>query len=86
MLADLALSAVAATEVERMVGKGTEHLIASVLRHVLALATLSIAPGKWWSMCCFPALGPATNSMTPLSMDSSRAFIRGWSRAWTFGL
>lgn len=38
MLADLALPAVAATEVERMVGKGTEHLIASVLHHVLALA------------------------------------------------
>jgi len=36
MLADLALPAVAATEVERMVGKGTEHLIASVLHHVLA--------------------------------------------------
>ncbi len=36
MLADVGLPPVAATEVERMVGKGTEHLIASVLHHVLA--------------------------------------------------
>ena len=36
MLADVGLPPVAAAEVERMVGKGTEHLIASVLHHVLA--------------------------------------------------
>ena len=35
MLADVGLPPVAATEVERMVGKGTEHLIASVLHHTL---------------------------------------------------
>ena len=37
MLTDVGLPPVAAAEVERMVGKGTEHLIASVLHHVLAV-------------------------------------------------
>lgn len=36
MLADLALPSVTATTVEPMVGKGSEHLIISVLNHVLA--------------------------------------------------
>lgn len=35
MLADLALPALAAQQVEPMVGKGSEHLLRSVLRHVL---------------------------------------------------
>ena len=38
MLADLALPAVDRLAVERMVGKGSEHLIRSVLAHVLPLA------------------------------------------------
>lgn len=38
MLADLQLPALPAAEVEHMVGKGTEHLLRSVLAHVLAQA------------------------------------------------
>ncbi|CAM3429432.1 phosphoglycolate phosphatase [Paracidovorax anthurii] len=34
-LADLALPGIAAADIERMVGKGTEHLLRSVLGHVL---------------------------------------------------
>lgn len=40
MLGDLALPAVEASTVETMVGKGSEHLIQSVLRHVGAEAAL----------------------------------------------
>ncbi|MDN8614699.1 phosphoglycolate phosphatase [Variovorax ginsengisoli] len=40
MLRDLSLAAVEAPAVEAMVGKGSEHLIASVLRHVGAAAAL----------------------------------------------
>ena len=36
MLADLALPAIAKERVEAMVGKGSEHLIISVLNHALA--------------------------------------------------
>lgn len=37
MLADVALPPITAVEVKRMVGKGSEHLIQSVLNHTLAL-------------------------------------------------
>ncbi len=37
MLADLGLPAIGAAQVETMVGKGSEHLLRSVLNHVLAL-------------------------------------------------
>ncbi|MFX8864246.1 HAD hydrolase-like protein, partial [Acinetobacter baumannii] len=37
MLKELALPAVAAHHIESMVGKGSEHLLRSVLQHVLAL-------------------------------------------------
>jgi len=36
MLHDLALPPIDATQIERMVGKGSEHLLRSVLNHVLA--------------------------------------------------
>ena len=36
MLRDLALPPIDATQIERMVGKGSEHLLRSVLNHVLA--------------------------------------------------
>lgn len=38
MLSDLALPAIAAPAIEQMVGKGSEHLLRSVLNHVLAQA------------------------------------------------
>lgn len=38
MLQDLRLPAIAAGQIEQMVGKGSEHLLRSVLKHVLALA------------------------------------------------
>lgn len=38
MLADMALPAIAPHHIERMVGKGSEHLLRSVLRHVLTEA------------------------------------------------
>lgn len=38
MLSDLALQAIAATAIEQMVGKGSEHLLRSVLNHVLTNA------------------------------------------------
>lgn len=55
MLADLALQAIAPAHIERMVGKGSEHLIKSVLHHVLAQAgqapaainTEAIYPQAW---------------------------------------
>lgn len=37
MLRDLELPAIAPAQIERMVGKGSEHLLRSVLKHVLAL-------------------------------------------------
>ena len=37
MLAELALPAIGAQHIEHMVGKGSEHLLRSVLKHVLAL-------------------------------------------------
>ena len=36
MLRDLSLPAIAADQVESMVGKGSEHLLRSVIKHVLA--------------------------------------------------
>jgi phosphoglycolate phosphatase len=39
MLSDLGLPAIAATQIEPMVGKGSENLIRSVLNHVLVQAT-----------------------------------------------
>ena len=36
MLGDLALPPIEARHIERMVGKGSEHLLRSVLNHVLA--------------------------------------------------
>ena len=55
MLDDLALPGIERTHIERMVGKGSEHLIKSVLRHVLAQAgqapaainTEAIYPQAW---------------------------------------
>ena len=55
MLADLALQAIAPAHIERMVGKGSEHLIKSVLHHVLAqsgqapaaINTEAIYPQAW---------------------------------------
>lgn len=55
MLADLALQAIVPAHIERMVGKGSEHLIKSVLHHVLAQAgqapaainTEAIYPQAW---------------------------------------
>src|SRR5690606_28612236 len=43
MLADLALPSIAAPQIERMVGKGSEHLLRSVLKHVLALDGKALA-------------------------------------------
>ena len=55
MLDDLALPGIERTHIERMVGKGSEHLIKSVLHHVLAQAgqapaainTEAIYPQAW---------------------------------------
>ena len=55
MLDDLALQGIERTHIERMVGKGSEHLIKSVLHHVLAQAgqapaainTEAIYPQAW---------------------------------------
>ena len=55
MLADLALQAIAPAHIEHMVGKGSEHLIKSVLHHVLAqsgqapaaINTEAIYPQAW---------------------------------------
>ena len=44
MLRDLSLPAIAADQVENMVGKGSEHLLRSVLKHVLALDGKAQAP------------------------------------------
>lgn len=41
MLGELALPGIAAAEVERMVGKGSEHLIRSVLNHVLVYESIA---------------------------------------------
>ncbi|AOG21729.1 phosphoglycolate phosphatase [Acidovorax sp. RAC01] len=57
MLSELALPAIAAAEIERMVGKGSEHLIRSVLNHVLgqisfahvAIKTEALFPAAWAS-------------------------------------
>lgn len=57
MLGELALPGIAAAEVERMVGKGSEHLIRSVLNHVLvhesiadiAIKTGALFPAAWAS-------------------------------------
>jgi len=46
MLADVALPAVDRRAVERMVGKGSEHLIRSVLAHVLAQAGQGAQPER----------------------------------------
>lgn len=54
MLADVALPPVAAAEVERMVGKGTEHLIASVLHHLLAPAHPELAERQAVVEALFP--------------------------------
>ncbi|HNZ91532.1 MAG TPA: phosphoglycolate phosphatase [Acidovorax sp.] len=43
MLQDLALPPIAAHHIEQMVGKGSEHLLRSVLRHVLARETAAEA-------------------------------------------
>lgn len=57
MLSELALPAIAAAEIERMVGKGSEHLIKSVLNHVLwqvssahvAIKKEALFPAAWAS-------------------------------------
>lgn len=57
MLQDLRLPAIAAGQIEQMVGKGSEHLLRSVLKHVLALAGQaseatnieSLYPAAWTS-------------------------------------
>jgi len=57
MLGELSLPGIAAAEIERMVGKGSEHLIRSVLNHVLALEkiadiaikTEALFPAAWAS-------------------------------------
>ena len=47
MLADLQLPAVAAAAIEAMVGKGSEHLIRSVLAHVGAADIEAVYPQAW---------------------------------------
>ncbi|MET1115841.1 MAG: phosphoglycolate phosphatase [Comamonas sp.] len=47
MLADLQLPAVAAAAIEAMVGKGSEHLIRSVLAHVGAADIEGVYPQAW---------------------------------------
>lgn len=54
MLADLGLPPIAATEVECMVGKGTEHLIQSVLHHLLAPTTPELAARQVAVEAIFP--------------------------------
>ncbi|MDH4463799.1 MAG: phosphoglycolate phosphatase [Acidovorax sp.] len=57
MLNELALPGIASAEIERMVGKGSEHLIRSVLNHVMAheniadvaMKTEAIFPAAWSS-------------------------------------
>lgn len=57
MLNELALPSIASAEIERMVGKGSEHLIRSVLNHVMAqeniadvaMKTEAIFPAAWSS-------------------------------------
>ena len=58
MLADLALPAIAKEQVEAMVGKGSEHLIHSVLNHALAQvgrAQAAIKSGVDEAQALFPA-------------------------------
>ncbi len=51
MLRDLALPAIGSHDIERMVGKGSEHLLRSVLQHVLgpagAARAESLYPAAW---------------------------------------
>lgn len=47
MLADLALPAIAPAAIENMVGKGSEHLIRSVLAHVGAADVEAVYPQAW---------------------------------------
>ena len=47
MLSDLGLPAIAAASIEAMVGKGSEHLIRSVLAHVKVSDIESVYPQAW---------------------------------------
>ena len=47
MLADLQLPAIAAASIETMVGKGSEHLIRSVLQHVEVADIEAVYPQAW---------------------------------------
>ncbi len=47
MLADLRLPAIAAASIETMVGKGSEHLIRSVLAHVGVADIEAVCPQAW---------------------------------------
>jgi phosphoglycolate phosphatase len=53
MLRELALPAIAASRIESMVGKGSEHLLRSVLNHVLALDDKALSAIKVESL--YPA-------------------------------
>ena len=60
MLVDLALPAIGAQRIEAMVGKGSEHLLRSVLAHVLA------SPGR-------PADADQVEALYPAAWDRYQA-------------
>ncbi|GAB3367625.1 MULTISPECIES: phosphoglycolate phosphatase [Giesbergeria] len=88
MLADLGLPPIAATEVECMVGKGTEHLIQSVLDHLLALSIPELAarqvavqalfPQAWASYHQhYPTVNGQFSQVYPGVLEGLQA-LRGW--------
>ncbi len=74
MLADLQLSNLPASEVEHMVGKGTEHLLRSVLAYVLAQ---SGHPTQGLEEAVQALFGDGTGALrAPLHRDQRRALCR----------
>lgn len=59
VLLDLSLPPVAAAQIERMVGKGTEHLIQSVLHHLLTPADAEAMFSR--ALACYQQYYPAVN-------------------------
>ena len=78
-LADLDLPAVSPALIEQAIGKGSEHLIRTLLTHQLArpeVKGLGKLAQPCRSMPCLNALGCAISTTTESSMVNSPMFIR----------
>ena len=78
MLRDLSLPPIAADQAENMVGKGSEHLLRSVLKHVLAPVEQAQAAIKIEAL--FRRPGPATSTTTWKSTAAIRPCTPAWCR------